>query len=134
MNRTALSGHLTRDPELRRLPSGLASVRLSVAHNERWRDRASGEIREKAHFFECEAFGKAAETLAKHFVKGRWILVEGRLNHHEWKDRESGENRSRTSVVIEHFESGPAAAPPAASTAEDPAPAPAPACGEDVPC
>lgn len=101
-NRVILAGNLTRDPELRSLPSGNAVLRMSLAVNRRYTGK-DGETREEVTYVDIDAFGKQAETIAKYCGKGSGILVEGRLRLDQWDDRNTGEKRSKLGVVLENF-------------------------------
>lgn len=102
LNRVMLMGNLTRDPELRYLPSNMAVVSLGLAINRRWRNQ-QGESQEETTFVDCEAFGRSAEVINQYLRKGRPIFIEGRLKLDQWQDKE-GHNRSRMKVVIESFQ------------------------------
>jgi single-strand DNA-binding protein len=101
-NKVILAGNLTRDPELRYTPKGTAVARLGLAINRRWRTE-TGEIKEEATFVEVDAFGKTAETIAQYLKKGRPVLIEGRLRYDTWDDKQTGQKRSKLSVVLESF-------------------------------
>ena len=103
LNKVMLMGNLTRDPELRYLPSNMAVVGLGLAVNRRWRNQ-QGEQQEETTFLDCEAFGKTAELLNQYLKKGRPVYLEGRLKLDQWQDRESGGNRSKLKVIIENFQ------------------------------
>lgn len=102
LNKVMLMGNLTRDPELRYLPSNTAVANLGLAINRRWRNQ-QGEQQEETSFIDCEAFGRQAEVLNQYLRKGRPVFIEGRLKLDQWQDRE-GQNRSKLKVVIESFE------------------------------
>ncbi len=102
LNRVMLMGNLTRDPELRYLPSNTAVVGLGVAVNRRWRNQ-QGEQQEETTFVDCEAFGRSAEVINQYLRKGRPIFIEGRLKLDQWQDKE-GQNRSKMKVIIENFQ------------------------------
>ncbi|HAI12376.1 MAG TPA: single-stranded DNA-binding protein [Phycisphaerales bacterium] len=102
LNKVMLMGNLTRDPELRYLPSNMAVVGLGLAVNRRWRNQ-QGEQQEETTFVDCEAFGKTAELLNQYLKKGRPVYLEGRLKLDQWQDREGG-NRSKLKVIIENFQ------------------------------
>lgn len=102
-NRVILMGNLTRDPELRHLPSNMPVVDLGLAVNDRYQDKASGEWVDRPNFIDCTAFGKSAESIAKFFTKGRPILIEGKLRFEQWDDRQSGQKRSKIKVVIDQW-------------------------------
>lgn len=103
LNKVFLQGNLTRDPEIKYLPSGKAVVNLSIANNRKWKTE-SGEQREEVFFGECKAFGTTAETIAKYFGKGSAILVEGRLSREEWEDKQTGAKKSATRIVVDSFQ------------------------------
>ena len=103
LNKVMLMGNLTRDPELRYLPSNMAVVGIGLAVNRRWRNQ-QGEQQEETTFLDCEAFGKTAELLNQYLKKGRPVYLEGRLKLDQWQDRESGGNRSKLKVIIENFQ------------------------------
>lgn len=103
-NKVLLMGNLTRDVEVRTLPSGTQQVaNFGIAVNRKWRD-ASGELKEDVTFIDCEAWGKTAENIARFFSKGKPIFLEGRLRLDTWQDKNDGTNRSKLKVVIESFE------------------------------
>ena len=95
-NRVVLVGNLTRDPELRTIPSGSAVVDLGLATNERYRNK-SGETVENTCFVDVVAWGRQAETCSQYLKKGAAILVEGRLQLDQWLNGE-GQKRSKLRV------------------------------------
>ena len=103
LNRVMLMGNITRDPELRVLPTSNTSVvNIGIAVNRRWRNQ-QGEQQEEVTFVDCEAFGKTAEVINQYFRKGNPIFIEGRLKLDQWQDKE-GHNRSKLKVVVENFQ------------------------------
>jgi len=102
-NKVILLGNLTREPELRHLPSNMPVVQIALAVNERYKDK-SGQWIDKANFIDCEAFGRTAEIINQYFQKGSPILIEGKLRMDQWEDRQSGQKRSKLKVVIDRFE------------------------------
>lgn len=102
-NRVILMGNLTRDPEVRYLPSNMAVVDIGLAVNERFQDKQSGEWQERANFFDCTAFGKSAESIGKFFTKGRPILIEGKLRLDQWDDKQTGQKRSKVKIIIDQW-------------------------------
>lgn len=102
-NKVILMGNLTRDPEMRYLPSNTAVAQIGLAVNDRWKDKQSGEWKDKANFIDCEAFGNTAENINKFFSKGRPILIEGKLRLDQWEDQQ-GNKRSKLKVVVDRFE------------------------------
>jgi single-strand DNA-binding protein len=137
-NKVILIGNLTRDPELRYTPKGLAIAKIALAVNRTWRDEA-GATKEEVTFVDIDAFGRQAETLAQYMKKGRPIMVEGRLRLDTWEDKQTNQKRSRLGVVLESFqfldfggrpaEEGGAAAPRAHAPTSTPAPAASPGPG-----
>ena len=102
-NKVILVGNLTRDPELRYTPKGLAIAKLGLAVNRVWKNEA-GENKEEVTFVDIDAFGKQAETIGQYLKKGRPILIEGRLRLDQWDDKQTGQKRSRLGVVLEGFQ------------------------------
>ncbi len=103
-NKVLLMGNITRDIELRTLPSQMSVAQIGIAVNRKWRDSNSGELREETTFVDCEAFGKTAENIAKFFSKGKPIFLEGRLKLDQWKDKTDGSNRSKLKVIVDTFQ------------------------------
>ncbi len=102
-NKVILLGNLTRDVEIRAMPSGLSVGSFSIAVNERFKDR-DGNWQERATFVDCEIFGARAEAMAKYLSKGSPVFVEGRLRLDQWEDKNGGGKRSKLKVVCENFE------------------------------
>ena len=97
------AGNLTRDPELRYTPKGMAIAKLGMAINRNWTTE-SGEKKEEVTFVDVDAFGKQAETIGQYLKKGRPILIEGRLRLDQWDDKQTGQKKSRLGVVLESFQ------------------------------
>ncbi len=102
-NKVILVGNLTRDPELRYTPKGVAIAKIGLAVNRVWKSE-TGETKEEVTFVDIDAFGKQAETIGQYLKKGRPILVEGRLRLDQWDDKQTGQKRSRLGVVMENFQ------------------------------
>lgn len=102
LNKVMLMGNLTRDPELRYLPSNMPVVSLGLAVNRRWRNQ-QGEPQEETTFVDCEAFGRTAEVINQYMRKGRPLFIEGRLKLDQWQAQD-GTNRSKLKIIIESFE------------------------------
>jgi single-strand DNA-binding protein len=102
-NKVMLMGNLTRDPELRYLPSNMPVVEVGLAVNNKYRTK-DGEDREETLFIDCTAFGRQAEVLNQYMSKGRPIFIEGRLKLDTWDDRQSGQKRSKHKVTIDNFQ------------------------------
>jgi len=101
LNRVMLIGRLTRDPEVRFLPSGMQVTSLSIAVSRRFKDK-NGEWREETSFFDIEAFGKLAERVGSQLSKGYQIIIEGELRQDRWESP-SGERRSKVKIVAERI-------------------------------
>jgi len=101
-NKVILMGNLTRDPELRYTPSGLAVADLSIAVNRRTKT-PEGERRDSVVFVEVTAWGKQAEVINEYLAKGQPIFIEGRLSLDEGTAKD-GQRRSKLRVVLEKFE------------------------------
>jgi len=102
-NRIILVGNLTRDPQLRYLPSQMAVVDFGIAVNHKFRTK-TGEDREEVMFIDCACFGKGGEVINQYCQKGRPILIEGRLKFDTWEDKQGGGKRSKHSVVVDNFQ------------------------------
>jgi single-strand DNA-binding protein len=94
INRVVLTGNLTRDPELRNLPSGTAVCSLRVAVNTRRKDGTSGEWVDKPNYFDVTVWGAQGENCAQYLQKGRPVAVDGRLEWREWQDRDGNKRQS----------------------------------------
>jgi single-strand DNA-binding protein len=102
-NKIILLGNLTRDPQLKYLPSQMAIVEFGLAVNHKYKTK-NGEDREEVLFVDVSAFGKQAEIINQYCTKGRPLLVEGRLKYDTWEDKQGGGKRSKHSVVIDNFQ------------------------------
>jgi single-strand DNA-binding protein len=132
-NKVLLMGNITRDIELRHLPtSNTAVAKIGIAVNRKWRD-AAGELKEEVTFVDCEAFGKTAENISKFFSKGKPIFLEGRLKLDTWKDKTDGSNRSKLKVVVDTFEFVESKGGGGGASGSAPARAAAPAAASSAP-
>jgi single-strand DNA-binding protein len=102
INRVTLVGRLTRDPELRHIPSGTAVLELGLAVNGRQQDE-SGNWVDKPNFFDVKVYGRQAETLAQHLQKGRRVGIDGRLDWRSW-EAQDGSKRSKVDVVAQNVQ------------------------------
>lgn len=98
-NRIILIGNLTRDPEIRYTPSGVAVATLPIAVNSRYRQ--GDEMREETLFIDAVVFGKQAETCTQYLNKGRMVLVEGRLRERRWEYE--GQRRNKFEVIANNI-------------------------------
>ena len=103
INRVILTGNLTRDPELRSLPSGTAVCNLRLASNSRRKNSSTGEWVEKANYFDVTVWGAQAESCARFLSKGRAVAVDGRLDWREFETRD-GQKRQAVEIVAEHVQ------------------------------
>jgi len=117
LNEVKLIGNLTRDPELKSLPSGQQVANFSVATNRTWKDK-DGAKQEAVEYHNVVAFGRTAEVIGQYVRKGHQILVNGRLQTRSWD--KDGVKQYRTEIVVDDFQFGNK---PAGSTGASPAPA-----------
>lgn len=103
INTVAISGNLTRDPELRATASGMAVLEIGVAVNENRKNPQTGEWEPYAHFFDCVAFGNRAEGLAKFLEKGMKVAICGKLSFSQWETA-VGEKRSKVSILVDEVD------------------------------
>lgn len=106
INKVLLFGNLTRDPELRALPSGMNVASFSIATNRTYVDK-DGKKQEEVDFHNIVVFGRQADTTAQYLKKGSSAFIEGRMQTRSWDDKKSGEKKYRTEVVAERVQFGP---------------------------
>jgi single-strand DNA-binding protein len=99
-NKVVLMGNLTRDPELRSIPSGQQVASFSLAVNRTWKN-SNGEQQEAVDYIDCNAWGKPGEIITQYMKKGSAILVSGRLQQRQWE--QEGQKRSKVEIVVEDF-------------------------------
>jgi single-strand DNA-binding protein len=97
INRVVMTGNLTRDPEMRILPSGTAVCDLRLACNTRRKDPDSGEWVDRPNYFNVTAWGPQAESASRYLSKGRPVAIDGRL---EWREWEAADGAKRQAVCI----------------------------------
>jgi single-strand DNA-binding protein len=103
VNKVILVGNLGRDPEVRYTQDGSKIVHLAIATSERWRDRTSGESRERTEWHRVVIFNeRLGEVAEKYLSKGRSVYLEGQLQTRKWQDQ-SGQERYSTEVVLQRF-------------------------------
>ncbi|MFA5933793.1 MAG: single-stranded DNA-binding protein [Candidatus Paceibacterota bacterium] len=105
LNKALVIGNLTRDPELKSLPSGIKVTTMSLATNRVWKDQ-SGAKKEAADYHNIVVFGRQAEIAAQYLKKGASALVEGRMQTRSW-DGADGQKRYRTEIVADRIQFGP---------------------------
>ncbi|EKN3978934.1 TPA: single-stranded DNA-binding protein [Yersinia enterocolitica] len=99
VNKVILVGNLGQDPEVRYLPNGGAVASITLATSESWRDKATGEQKEKTEWHRIVLFGKLAEVAGEYLRKGSQVYIEGALQTRKWQDQ-SGQDRYTTEVVV----------------------------------
>ncbi|HEY0964482.1 MAG TPA: single-stranded DNA-binding protein [Candidatus Paceibacterota bacterium] len=104
LNKAMIYGNLTRDPEMKALPSGMQVCSLSIATNRVYTDR-DGKRQENTDYHNVVVFGKQAETSAKWLTKGSGVYVEGRLQTRSWD--KDGQKQYRTEIVADRVQFGP---------------------------
>ena len=109
-NRVILIGNLTRDPEVKYIPSGMAVAEIGLAVNRYFNDKSTNERKEETTFVDVTLWGRQAELAGEYLAKGRPVMIEGRLQLDTWEDKQSGQKRSKLRVVGETMQflgSGP---------------------------
>ncbi len=106
INKVTIYGNLTRDPELKALPSGSQVAEFGVATNRVYKDK-EGNKKEEVDFHNIVSFGKTAEVIAKYLKKGRPIFIEGRIRTRSWEAKDGSGKRYKTEIVLESFQFGP---------------------------
>lgn len=104
-NRAIIVGNLTRDPELRSLPSGVQVATIGVATNRVWKDK-NGAKQESTDYHNVVVFGRQAQTSAQYLRKGASVLIEGRMQTRSW-DASDGTKKYRTEIVADRIQFGP---------------------------
>jgi single-strand DNA-binding protein len=103
VNKVILVGNLGKDPEVRRMTSGEPVVNLSVATSESWRDKASGEKKEKTEWHRVVIFNENLAKVAEQYLrKGSKVYLEGALQTRKWQDKE-GQDKYSTEIVLNRF-------------------------------
>ena len=123
VNKVILIGNLGRDPETRYTADGAAITNITIATSDRWKDKASGEMKESTEWHKVAFFGRLAEIAGEYLKKGRPVYVEGRLRTRKWQDKE-GRDTYTTEIIAQEMQllggrdgRGRALAPAAAATA-----------------
>jgi len=102
VNKAILIGNLGRDPEMRALQDGTLVANLSLATSESWKDKNSGERKEKTEWHRVTIFGKVAEVAEKYLRKGSKVYLEGQIQTRKWTDQ-SGNDRYTTEIVLQPY-------------------------------
>ena len=104
VNKVTLVGNLGRDPEVRAMQNGDKIVQLSVATSDRWKDKNSGEQRERTEWHRVVIFNEALGRIAEQYLKkGSTVYLEGQLQTRKWTDQQSGQEKYTTEVVLQRY-------------------------------
>ena len=103
INKVILVGNLGADPETRYMPSGSAVTNLSVATSESWKDKQTGEQKERTEWHKVAMFNRLAEIAAEYLRKGSQVYIEGKLRTRKWQDRD-GNDRWTTEVIADEMQ------------------------------
>jgi single-strand DNA-binding protein len=109
LNKVFLIGRLTKDPEMKNLPSGKSLCQISIATDRFYTDK-DGNKKQETEFHNVILFGRLAEIASQYLKKGSLVFIEGRLKTRNWEN-ESGNKKSRTEIIAERMQLGPKAAP-----------------------
>ena len=104
INKAIIAGNVTRDPELKSLPSGVKITTFSIATNRFWKDATTGERKEMAEYHNVVVFGRQAETCAQYVKRGSQISVIGRIQTRSWE--QDGQKKYRTEIIAEDVQFG----------------------------
>ena len=104
INKVILVGNLGRDPEVGALQNGDRVVRLSVATSDKWKDKSSGEPRERTEWHRVVIYNEPVGKIAEQYLqKGSTVYLEGQLQTRKWTDQESGQDRWTTEIVLQRY-------------------------------
>lgn len=117
LNKVILVGNLTRDPELKSLPSGGKVTSFALATNRVWKDK-NGQKQESADYHNIVVFGRQAETSAQYLTKGQQVMIEGRLQTRSW-DGQDGKKNYRTEIVADRVQFGGRTGSPTSGKSSD---------------
>ncbi|MCH7502215.1 MAG: single-stranded DNA-binding protein [Proteobacteria bacterium] len=142
INKVIIVGNLGQDPETRYMPSGSAVTNFTVATNESWKDKQTGEQKDRTEWHRIAMFGRLAEVAAEYLRKGSQVYIEGKLRTRKWQDRD-GKDRYTTEIIADEMQMlggrGGGSAPmssdsePANVPAGAPPPPPADDFDDDIP-
>ncbi|MDZ7770303.1 MAG: single-stranded DNA-binding protein [Woeseiaceae bacterium] len=103
INKVIVVGNLGQDPETRYMPSGAAVTNMTVATNEMWKDKQTGEQKERTEWHRIAMFGKLAEIAAEYLRKGSQVYIEGKLRTRKWQDKQ-GNDRYTTEIIADEMQ------------------------------
>lgn len=110
INRVVLSGNLTRSPELKTTPGGMAVLQMGIAVNGRRKNSQTGQWEDVPNYFDLTMFGNRAQAVSQYLGKGTKVMVDGELRWRSWQDQ-NGNNRSKVEVIVNEIEFARAAQP-----------------------
>lgn len=103
INKVIIVGNLGGDPETRYMPSGSAVTNLTVATNESWKDKQTGEQKDRTEWHKVAMFNRLAEVAAEYLRKGSQVYIEGKLRTRKWQDK-SGQDRWTTEIIADEMQ------------------------------
>jgi single-strand DNA-binding protein len=101
INRVIITGNLTRDPELKALPSGSSVCALRIACNGRRKNNDTGQWEDQPNYFDVSVFGAQGENCSRYLAKGRGVAIDGRLRWREWVDQNTQQKRQAVDIIAE---------------------------------
>jgi single-strand DNA-binding protein len=104
VNKVILVGNVGKDPETRYMPSGQAVTNLTLATNESWKDKATGETQERTEWHKVAMFGRLAEIAAEYLRKGSQVYIEGKIRTRKWQDKTDGKDRYTTEIIADEMQ------------------------------
>jgi single-strand DNA-binding protein len=99
VNKVTLLGNLGKDPEIKSTPSGMSIATFSLATTERAKDK-DGNWQDRTEWHNVKAFGRTAEVVGEYLKKGRTVYIEGRIHYDSWDDKETGQKKYRTEIIV----------------------------------
>src|SRR5271165_1904219 len=99
VNKVILLGNLGKDPEIKSTPSGMNIATFSLATTERAKDK-EGNWQDRTEWHNIKAFGRTAEVVGQYLKKGRTVYIEGRLHNDSWDDKETGQKKYKTEIIV----------------------------------
>jgi single-strand DNA-binding protein len=106
LNKVILIGRLGADPEIKQMVNGKSVARLSLATNQSWKDKNTGEKKEKTEWHRIVVFNEGLVNVVQQYLKkGAQIYVEGQLSTRKWKDEQSGQDKYSTEIIIQGYNS-----------------------------
>ena len=103
INKVIVVGNLGQDPDTRYMPSGSAVTNITVATNESWKDKQTGEQKDRTEWHKVAMFGRLAEIAAEYLRKGSQVYIEGKLRTRKWQDKQ-GNDRYTTEIVADEMQ------------------------------